>query len=159
MRSRWLAARQHRATRLALVLLLALAAPIPGHASLGGTEATIQSDQVQTQATRRILPSGRYTVHELQAATGARVREFVSPAGTVFGVAWDGPSMPDLRQVLGTYFDRYTAAIATGRRTRGAVFVDLPELVVQSTGHMRAFAGSAYVPGALPEGVAADEVR
>ena len=140
-------------------IVFALAASSPAYASLGGNESTVQSDQAQTQATRRILSSARYTVHELEAPTGGHVREFVSPAGMVFGVAWDGPSMPDLRQVLGTYFDRYTAAVATARRTRGAVFIDVPGLVVQSTGHMRAFTGSAYVPEALPEGVVADEVR
>ena len=146
--------------RVALLAFIVFAlAAAPGHASLGGNESTVQSDQAQTQATRRILSSARYTVHELQAPTGGHVREFVSPAGVVFGVAWDGPSMPNLRQVLGTYFDRYTAAIVTARRTRGAVFVAVPGLVVQSTGHMRAFTGSAYVPEALPEGVVADEVR
>ena len=141
------------------VALIALAASPAARASLGGTEATVEADRVAIGATRRILPSGSFTVHELQAPSGTTVREFVSPAGTVFAVAWQGPMLPDLRQLLGTHFDEYVAASATRRTRRAPVVVQLPGLVVQSSGHMRAFAGKAYLPGALPSAVSPEELR
>ena len=91
----------------------------------------------------------RYAVHEIAAPSGTVVREFVSPAGKVFAVAWSGPTLPDLKQVLGPYFDTYVAALQQ-RKARGPVSVVLPGLVVQSSGHMRAFVGKAYLPDGMP---------
>jgi hypothetical protein len=105
------------------------------------------------------MPAARFTMHELRAASGTTVREYVSPAGVVFGVAWQGPSLPDLRQLLGVYFDQYVDAAAARRTRRAPVRVELPGLVVQSSGHMRAFVGKAYLPQGLPQGVAAEEIQ
>jgi hypothetical protein len=77
----------------------------------------------------------------------------------VFGVAWQGPSMPDLRQLLGVYFDQYVEAAAARRTRRAPVLVELPGLVVHSSGHMRAFSGKAYLPQGLPQGVTAEEIQ
>ena len=127
-------------------------------ASLGGVEATVQADQQQMAATQRVLRPGPYTLHEMQTPTGTTVREYVSPAGMVFGVAWQGPAMPDLRQLLGPYFQNYVGAV-TQRKARGPVVVEEPGLVVHSAGHMRAFVGRAYIPEALPQGMSADSIR
>jgi hypothetical protein len=147
--------------RIALLVgaaAIASMAALPVEAALGESVASVETDRLQVGGTLRVLPSAAYTVHELQVPSGTVVREYVSPAGTVFGVAWQGPSMPDLRQMLGTYFDRYVAA-ASQRKTRGLVAIDQPGLVVQSGGHMRAFVGKAYIPEALPPGVTADSIR
>ena len=138
--------------------VVAAIAALPVQAALGESVASVETDRLQVGGTLRVLPSAAYTVHELQVPSGTVVREYVSPAGTVFGVAWQGPSMPDLRQVLGTYFDRYVAA-ASQRKTRGPLAIEQPGLVVQSGGHMRAFVGRAYIPEALPPGVTADSIR
>ena len=143
---------------LAAVALFAGVAAWPVQAALGEPVASVETDRLQVGGTARVLPSAAYTVHELQAPSGTVVREYVSPAGIVFGVAWQGPSMPDLRQVLGTYFDRYVQA-ASKRNRRGPVAIEQPGLVVQSGGHMRAFVGRAYIPEALPAGVAVDTIR
>jgi len=143
---------------LAGVVLIAGSAAGPAEASLGGTQASVETDRLQVGATLRVLSSAAYSVHELQTPSGTVVREFVSPAGIVFGVAWQGPSMPDLRQILGTYFDRYVEAGAA-RKARGPVAIEQPGLVVQSAGHPRAFVGRAYIPEALPQGVTADAIR
>src|SRR6202451_168485 len=79
-------------------------------ATLGGSSGSIDSDQAQMQGTRRKITAELYTVHEIQAATGTVVREFVSPEGTVFAVAWHGPRVPDLRQLMGSYFEQYAQA-------------------------------------------------
>lgn len=152
MRPRW------RFALLAGLALTAGVAAVPVRAALGDTEASVEADRLQAGGTQRVLRAALYTVHELQTPTGTIVREYVSPAGTVFGVAWHGPSMPDLRQVLGMYFDRYVEA-ASKRAARGPVSITQPGLVVQSSGHARAFVGRAYIPEALPQGVAADSVR
>ena len=109
--------------------------------------------------TMRVVPGGQYSVHEIETAAGTKVREYVSPAGNIFAVAWDGPVMPDLRQALGNYFDRYTAAAARGQAGHRQVDVRDRDLVVQVRGHMRAFSGKAYLPLALPDGVTPDELR
>ncbi len=140
------------------VTLLSGMAVLPVQAALGGPEATVEADRLQVAGTQRVVRSPAYTMHELQTPSGTVVREFVSPAGTVFGVAWQGPTMPDLRQVLGVYFDRYVDA-ASQRHARGPLTFAQPDLVVHSSGHMRAFVGRAYIPQAVPPGVDTAAIR
>jgi hypothetical protein len=90
------------------------------------------------------------------------VREFVSSAGKVFAVAWQGPIHPDLQQLLGTYYEQYTQAVQAQRATRkgrGPLLIQEPGLVVQVSGHMRAFVGRAYVPQMMPAGVKVEDIR
>jgi hypothetical protein len=140
------------------VALIGVSLPLPAFATLGGDVASVAADQAQLAGTATIAQVQKYAVHAIGVPSGAVVREFVSPAGTVFGVAWQGPTMPDLRQVLGPYFDRYVEA-AAHRTQRGSLQIVLPDLVVTSGGHMRAFVGKAYLPDAVPQGVTADEIR
>jgi hypothetical protein len=145
--------------RLRPVALIALAVTLPVQASLGDNETSVETDRLAMGATQRTQASPAFTTHELQMPSGTTVREYVTPAGTVFGVAWQGPSIPDLRQLLGSHFDEYVAAMETRRTRRSPVLVQLPGLVVQSSGHMRAFSGRAYLPAALPPNVAPEEIR
>ena len=145
--------------RLAAAGALALAmTALPASASLGGDAASIQADQVHMQGTRTMRAAGSYTVHEIQGENGTKVREYISADGKVFALAWNGPWFPDMKQILGTYFDQYSRASQTQRTTRirrGPVMINEPGLIVQIGGHMRAFAGRAYVPEMLPTGVGA----
>jgi hypothetical protein len=129
------------------------------YASLGDNVKTIQSDQAHMKASVRTTQSSGFVMHELQSQSGVRVREYVSPAGQVFAVAWEGPFMPDLRQVLGTYFDQFSQA-AQARRARGApLIIHEPGLVVESGGRMRSFFGRAYVPQMIPANVRTESIR
>lgn len=131
-------------------------------AELGGDVTTVAADQRQMQAAKQsVRRAENYAVHEYKAAAGTVVREYVSPSGKVFGVAWQGPAIPDLRQLLGAYYAEYAgAASATGNvRHRGPLLIQEPGLVVQSGGHMRAYSGWAYAPDLLPTGVRAEEIR
>lgn len=131
----------------------------PAFATLGENIDSVQADQVQMKATSRIAKTAAsYTVHEIQDVSGTSVREYVSANGTVFGVAWNGPVMPNLRQLLGQYFATYTNASEAKRSSRTHLTVEQPGLVVRSGGHMRAFRGSAFVPSLLPQGVTANEI-
>jgi len=110
------------------------------------------------KASTRIAPATtNYTVHAIQAPSGTTVREYVSEDGMVFAVAWQGPFLPDLRQALGRYFERYSnAASAKGRRQ---VAVSESDFVVQSGGRMRSFSGRAYLPPLLPQGFTLEDLR
>lgn len=151
-------------SRLALgaTVLVILATALPAWASLGGDAASIQADQLHMQGSRTTKASDAYTVHEIQAATGTVVREYLSPEGKVFALAWNGPRLPDLRQVLGSYFEQYRAAVQSQsgpRMARRPVMINQPGLVVQIGGHVGAFSGRAYVPEMLPSGVRAEEIQ
>jgi hypothetical protein len=145
-----------------VVLMLVLALPAPASAALGGTVASVDADRVHVKgALMRMVTSDGYALHEIRAATGTMVREYVNSSGTVFAVAWDGPWMPDLRQVLGDHFDQYMAAMRapTARIARGVVSINQAGLVVQMSGHARAFTGRAYLPTMLPPGVRLETIR
>jgi hypothetical protein len=151
-------------SRLALgaTVLVILATALPAWASLGGDAASIQADQLHMQGSRTTKAADAYTVHEIQAATGTVVREYLSPEGKVFALAWNGPRLPDLRQVLGSYFEQYRAAVQSQsgpRMARRPVMIDQPGLVVQIGGHVGAFSGRAYVPEMLPSGVRAEDIQ
>jgi hypothetical protein len=149
--------------RTSCAMLLALAIPAGASASLGGSVATVETDRVQTKsALVRIQRIDKYSIHELLSPTGTTVREYYGSNGIVFGVAWDGEWAPDLRQLLGTYFDQYQRSVQTARRaarSRGRLAVADNGLVVQAFGHARSFSGIAYAPGLMPAGVTADVVR
>lgn len=147
---------------LAGIALLVLALPITTFAALGGDAPSVQADQVHMRATVKTIQADAYTVQEIQAPSGTVVREYVSPAGKVFAVAWHGPFLPDLHQILGASFDTFTHALQApnGRRfVRGPVSVQQGGLVVFSAGHPRNFSGKAYLSDMLPEGVRAEEIR
>lgn len=103
-----------------------------------------------------------YTVTQTTLSSGTIVREYVSAAGAVFGIAWSGPIMPNLSVLLGTYFTQFDSARVALRAEhpgRGPLNLTLPGLVVHSGGHMGAFSGQAYLPQSLPAGVTADDIK
>lgn len=135
---------------------------VPAFAVLGGSEASVQTDQIQLKANLRSTQAQNYTVHELRAATGVVVREYAAN-GTVFGVAWEGAWPPDIHQLLGSYFDQYMQEreqqVRNGPPGRRPVHVELPGLVVNIAGHPGWFRGQAFVPNMLPGGVGAKDIR
>lgn len=143
-------------TRLALV---ALVVSVPAAATLGEDVSSVRTDRTQLQGTLQITGAAKFAVHEIQLPSGTVLRQYVSPAGMVFAVSWRGPSLPDLRQVLGRYFEQYTEAVKTPDGGPGPRVTQQPGLVAQSGGHMRAFFGRAYVPKLLPRGVLAGEIQ
>ncbi|QDZ27845.1 DUF2844 domain-containing protein [Noviherbaspirillum sp. UKPF54] len=130
------------------------------HAALGGTVESVQADKSAMHAKAQVMPgAGSYSVHEIQLPSGTVVREYVSLDGKVFAIAWEGPSLPDIRQLLGAYFDRFATAMQGKHRAQRHAVVSQPDLVIQSHGRMGAFSGRAYLPQALPQGVGADVVQ
>ncbi len=77
--------------------------------------------------------------------------------GQVFAVTWSGPGKPDLRALLGRYFDTFQAAnVARGRGLRSPLRrppqVSQPDLQIQTSGHMGWFRGVAFIPSLAPTG-------
>jgi hypothetical protein len=136
-----------------------LAIPTPVQAALGAAYTSIAADSAQLHATRQITPYASYEVHELSLPSGTTVREFVSLSGIVFAIAWTGPSMPNLRQTLGSYFADYTAAAKASQGGRNHLALERSDLVIEAGGHMRAFMGRAYLTAAVPAGVARDALK
>jgi hypothetical protein len=131
------------------------------YAVLGEEVASIQADQAYAQASLRSTARGKYTIHELRSPAGVVVREYAGASGKVFAVAWHGPSLPDMRQLLGSYFERFQKAAQRQNRRggHGPIIVREPGLVVELGGHMRSFTGRAYIPEEIPSEVGNEEIR
>ena len=136
--------------------------PLLANAELGGNAAAVQPNHSQLRATMHAAVSNGYTLHEILGEGGLRVREYANPAGRIFAVSWEGPALPDLAQLLGVYFPAFKQA-AVERRQAGArggpITVAQGDLVVESSGHVRAYAGRAWVPSLLPPHIAIDAIR
>ena len=128
-------------------------------AALGEPEASVAADVSQLKGSIKSTLRGNYQVHEIQLPSGTVLREFAGVGGNVFAVAWSGPAIPDLRQALGRYFDVYVTAAQARQGGRRHLQIEQSEFVMQSSGHMRAFSGRAYLPQALPAGISAEEIR
>jgi len=141
---------------VSFLLLLSL----PSYASLGGRVDSIEADRAAMKGSVQARQGAVYSVHEIQAAR-TTVREYVTSDGTVFAVAWHGQFAPDLEQLLGAYFDQYAAGVKAQKASyvgRRPLNLELPGLVVQRRGHVRAESGRAYIPERVPLGVKAEEL-
>jgi hypothetical protein len=135
------------------------AASFPAGATLGGSVESVVTDQSRLHAKRAVVEKQDYTVHEITSDDGTVIREYVTPAGKVFGVSWAGPTIPDLTQLLGTYNTEFQTAMRAKRGRRSSAAVHNPDLVVENSGHMRSFHGRAYLNSMLPSGVTPDVVQ
>jgi len=135
---------------------------LPAVAALGGDVSSVEADRAKMKAEISVKQADAYAVHEMKASAGTLVREYVSQEGRVFGVAWQGSFIPDMKQILGTYYQQYAAAAKAARaarRGRGPLNIQQPGLVFENSGHMHSYSGRAYDPGLLPSGVTPDAIR
>ena len=133
----------------------------PASGSLGGELTSIEADRAHMNATIKVTKTDNYDIHQIEARDGTVIDEYVSPAGTVFAVAWHGPFVPDMQQILGSYFGQYSTALQSQEKHYGHHPLNIQQsgLVVQTGGHMRAYFGRAYVPVLLPQGVKPDQIQ
>lgn len=157
---------------LAAGLTFGVLAVSPAYAVLGGAPmtapagATISSSVSHAASasagSAAAASASAFTVRTTTLPVGTVVNEYVGADGTVFGIAWQGPRIPDLPTLLGSYFPQYVQGIQNQRANgggRGPVSVAGSALVVRSGGHMGAFVGQAYLPQALPAGVSASDIQ
>lgn len=144
------------------IAFLSLVLPPTASGELGGDATSVLADQAHMKAALKTTKAEAFTIHEIQAPSGTVVREYVSPAGKVFAVAWRGPFLPDLHQILGASFAPFTESVQAQRRQRagrGPVSVKQDALVVKSLGHARNYFGKAYLPELMPQGVRDEDIR
>lgn len=153
-----------KAFKTGFVAALAIAgfgAASPTLAALGGDVSTVEADRVSLKGALSGFSTVKgYAVHEITTAVGVHVREYLTSDGRVFAVSWEGPFMPDLQQMLGAYYSRFTeAASAPHVGSRRHFRVAQPGLVVESNGRMRAFYGRAWDPSLLPPNFTPADIR
>ena len=142
-----------------LAAILTALSPNIAAAALGEPEASLQGDVAKFHGSVNSAEHLTYRVHEITLPSGTLVREFVAQSGAIFAVAWQGPTIPNLRQALGKYFDSYAAAAKVTPLHQRRLDIAQPDLVVHAMGHMRAFTGLAYLPQAIPGGVSIGELQ
>jgi Protein of unknown function (DUF2844) len=140
------------------VLLLALGS-VPAWATLGDNVSSVESDAQALGGQHVMVAKVGFNLHQITMKDGTVVKEFVSPAGTVFGVSWQGHFIPNLHQLLGTYMTNLEEGERTQVVRRRAITIQGDNFVFSSVGHLRFFRGRAYVPGLIPANVTAGEVQ
>jgi hypothetical protein len=130
-------------------------------ATLGESANSVESDRKAFAAVQNTtLTRNGYTVQELNSEAN-NVREYISSAGAVFAIAWNGQSHPDLTTLLGTYVGEYQQAQRQYPRQKGKRHfqVKTDRIVVEKWGHMRNMQGRAYIPALIPLGVNINEIK
>jgi hypothetical protein len=140
-------------------LLVAALTPCIAAAALGEPETSVQSEAARLHASITVSRHSNYRLHEIQLPSGTVVREFAGSDGKVFAVAWNGPTVPNLREILGQYFDSYVTAAKAPHPGHRHLQIRQGDLVVKASGHMRSFGGVAYLPQAVPSGVSEGDLH
>ena len=150
------ASKSRAAGALPALVCLALAGfAAPASAHLGGDYDSVSADSAKFRGQLLSTAMLQYDRHDITTSSGTVIHEYLSRAGKVFAVSWQGPLPPDLRQLFGDYFEPFSSAASAQSRPGGhrQVSIVQPDFVVQASGHLRAFQGKAYVPSLVPAGV------
>ena len=142
-----------------LAAVLGTAQPV--HATLGESADSVTKDREALSAVQAATTTrNAYTVQEISSDSVA-IREYISPSGAVFGIAWNGLIHPDLTLLLGSYTGEYQKSMRQTHRKPGSRFsqIKTDRIVVEKWGHMRNLRGRAYVPSLVPSGVTIDEIK
>src|SRR5512143_863428 len=76
-------------------------------ATLGETADSIATDRKAISGAKSSATAGNdYSVQEI-ISDSATIREYISPTGVVFAVAWNGLTNPDLTPLLGSFAGEY----------------------------------------------------
>jgi hypothetical protein len=144
---------------LSVACLLLQGLPQPARAALGGSADSVENDRVSMKGLIRPAPAGTLKKQQLQMPSGTVVTEYLNSGGAVYAVTWQGPTLPNLHQILGSYFSNYQTAARTPVVRHRVVRLDSPDVVIESSGKMRAFVGRAWVPALLPSGVSPADIQ
>lgn len=144
-----------------LLALLLVSAGLPAWAALGQYEGSVTSDQQRLKSADVVRTLATYKVHQLTTTNGTTVREYVSPQGKVFGVAWQASFMPDMNQLLGDYINNLQSAQAAQTKTvhHRALMVNTSDFVYVNYGRLGFWRGYAYAPSLIPNNVSVEVVK
>jgi len=146
----------------ALALVLSPAASVSAWAALGQPGATVERDRAMMKGQLRSRSGTGYTVDTITVA-GMEIKEYVSSNGEIFAVVWRGTGVPDLKILLGEYFEEYREEVTAARkrtpRVREPFRMKSDRLVVEQAGHSRSLWGRAYLPSHLPAGIRPEDIE
>jgi len=141
------------------VLLALVLGSLPAWAALGDNVSSVESDAQALRGQHRMVARAGYNLHQITMSDGSVVNEYVSPAGTVFGVSWQSHFKPNFQQLLGSHM----IDLQEGQRTqvipRRGVTVQTDNFVFRNFGRMGVFRGHAYVPSLIPASLTAEVVQ
>lgn len=149
----------------ALLRVLATAAGVmiasQAHATLGEKIDSGSVSQSRLVASTATITQGSYTDNARTLESGVVIHEYSRADGTVFAVAWKGKVMPDMKELLGTYFSQYIKRDNSTPQAGGLSQLSTTgsDLVVSSSGRLGAFSGLIYVPSLVPAGVDVEHLQ
>jgi hypothetical protein len=111
------------------------------------------------KAVLRVTPYVDYDVHEIQTPA-MLIHEYVSAQGKVFAVTWHGTGLPDLAQLLGSYYSAQLAQAQTRRPhyNHHHLRIETREVVMQSDAYLRSRSGRAWVPALFPQSLSPKDI-
>lgn len=144
-----------------LMLIAQTTAP-PASASLGQPAPSVEADRAKLNGQHERRSVAGYTVETIKSA-GMEITEYVSSNGLVFAVVWKGTGAPDLKLLLGEYYEEYREEVEAARsrspRVREPFKMRSDRLVVERAGHSRSMWGRAYLPSHLPAGIKPEDIQ
>ncbi len=135
------------------------------NATLGKNEDSIEVDRTHFHwVNLGKVNQGSYNVITLKGAA-CTLREYTTPEGVIFGIAWTGYHHPDLEVLLGEYRGQFKsmseAESKKSGRKKGKRHRTLhsEQLHVEHGGHMRNYTGKAYDPTLVPKDVKVEVIQ
>jgi len=127
----------------------------PAWAALGET-LHLWAREAHALASARVQAAETYTLHELVSTIGTKIHEYLGHDGKVFAVSWQGPFRQSaaLLGLLPDLPERSTFSHRTRTNQHSGT-----GLVINMSGHQRAFYGRAYIPERVPQGLSTDDIR
>ncbi|WP_322014601.1 DUF2844 domain-containing protein [Paraburkholderia sp. J12] len=145
--------RTSRTTAFVYLFSLLGLASTPVRAALGDPAST------PSGATVRTLSGTMAQVISYTDANNTTIDEYVATStGKAFAYRWNGPVQPDLDSILGRYAATWRDTASRAGEMRNAR-VTAAGVVVETGGHMRGYAGRAWLPSALPAGMSEGDLQ
>lgn len=129
--------------------------------ALGEDATSVQKDAENLGAQKIIQSFSHYSRHDI-SNQWLGIHEFVGKDGKVFALTWHGNKHPDFKNLLGSHFAEFQAAIAQARRQRihgGASIVEQGNLHLEIGGRMRSVYGKVWLTDKIPAGVEPHEFQ
>jgi Protein of unknown function (DUF2844) len=131
-------------------------------AELNGSVSSVEDDRGHVAGTMSATLRLGSTIYEIKDPNGTLVREYVSPDGRVFAIAWEGHFVPEMEHFLGALFQQYSTAVHAEHAKHGwrqPLNIHSPTLTFEAGGHMGWYYGRAYVQSNLPNGFPSEEIH
>lgn len=145
---------------IAISFALPIVCANSAYAGLGATVSTTQKHVLATRAVKLSTATSSYTRNDQTLEGGVTIHEYQDASGYIFAVSWSGPYHPDLKDLLGDYFDvMKTETDKNPRANRTRLSVKRSDVQISIGGHMGAFHGKAWIPAKLPSGFTPDDIQ